>query len=98
MISYIYTGRRNGKTLKLIEMSAETGTYILVSDHQRARNLFKYAQENGYNIPYPVTMSEMYRRQSPNTREVLVDDVEDILRKYFHAEIKAVTIDGDSIQ
>lgn len=59
----IYVGARcSGKTATLIMKSAETGAYILVATKQQAHAVYKQAKEMGYDIPFPVTVSEITTR------------------------------------
>lgn len=56
----IYVGARgSGKTATLIKKSAETGDYILVATKYQARAVYRQAKEMGYDIPFPVTVSEI---------------------------------------
>lgn len=56
----IYVGaRRSGKTATLIKKSAETGAYILVATKHQAHAVYKQAKEMEYDIPFPVTVSEI---------------------------------------
>ena len=56
----IYVGaRRSGKTATLIKKSAETGAYILVATKHQAHAVYKQAKEMAYDIPFPVTVSEI---------------------------------------
>ena len=101
----ILGGRRSGKTAELIKRSAESGTYILVSDHARASQIADQARVMGYDILFPVTMDEYYRSygfagSSIRRDGVYIDDVEDVLRRIFsEIEIKAFacTIDQDTV-
>ena len=52
-------GRGSGKTATLIKKSAETGAYILVATKHQAHAVYKQAKEMEYDIPFPVTVSEI---------------------------------------
>ena len=56
----IYVGARcSGKTATLIKKSAETGAYILVATKHQAHAVYRQAKEMDYDIPFPVTVSEI---------------------------------------
>lgn len=52
-------GRGSGKSTTLIKKSAETGDYILVATKCQACAVYRQAKEMGYDIPFPVTVSEI---------------------------------------
>lgn len=52
-------GRGSGKSTTLIKKSAETGDYILVATKCQARAVYRQAKEMGYDILFPVTVSEI---------------------------------------
>lgn len=52
-MNIIVGGRRTGKTLELIKMSAETGAVIFVLTYQRAECIENMAKKLGYDIPKP---------------------------------------------
>lgn len=89
-------GRQSGKSFELIKMSAETGTYILVSTRQRALQLTRQAKEMGLHIPFPVTLDELlacrFHGSSIIKQGLFIDDVDDVLGSILAPiEIKAVT-------
>ena len=92
-------GRGSGKTAKLIKQSAETGIYILVKDRKRAGELFQYAKELKYIIPFPITVEEWVRSDTRfigsciRRDGIYVDDMEDILREFLRGlEIHEATL------
>ena len=101
----IIGGRRSGKTAELIRRSAESGTYILVSDRARASQIADQARAMGLYIPFPVTLEEYYRfhgfaGSSIRRDGVYIDNVEDVLRRMLpEIEVKAFTctIDQDTV-
>lgn len=92
----IIGGKRSGKTTEIIKLSAKTGRYILVSNHNEAANLVKLARELGLNVPYPITVQEVVsdklKGSSIRRDGLYVDNALDILEK-----IIAVPIVGASI-
>lgn len=91
--------RRNGKTSKLIEISEKTGTYILVADASRQREVANMAREQGKNIPFPVTLNDYLntRFRGSFIKHILIDDADDVLRRLFEGiHIDAVTITDPS--
>lgn len=92
----ISRGRHAGKTAELIKRSAATGYYILTADHRRAQIVAKQAQEMGYDIPMPVTLSD-YKDSAgfrgSYIKNIYIDDVDEILKRIFYTvQIEAVTI------
>ena len=99
MTEMILSPRRSGKTLELIKRSAQDRTYILTLNRQRADDLFRQAQDMGYDIPYPVTLEDFHRTQFRGSfiqRDGLyLDDADDILASIFRGiPIKGVTWTG----
>jgi hypothetical protein len=50
-----------GKTTKLIDISEKTGTYILVANMNRQRQVADMAREQSKMIPFPVTLEDFLR-------------------------------------
>ena len=78
-----YQPRRTGKTTSLIKKSAETGTYILVSDRNTALNLADQAREMGLNIPFPVTVQEYFSSggfRGSFINHIFIDDADRVLQ------------------
>ena len=86
----IYRKRGRGKTTKLLQECIKLNripnnlTYILVSDRKRAIWLNNYAKIKGYSIPFPITVYELLssNMQGSFIRNLLVDDVEDVLKAF----------------
>ena len=84
-----------GKTTKLIQMSHDTWTYILVANEKRQKYLATFAKELGINIPYPVTLENYMGAGFRNSsiKKILIDDADDVLRTLFgNLEIVAITM------
>lgn len=80
--------RRKGKTTELIKMASEKWLYIICADKNRADIISNMAINMGLDIPYPITINELPIR-SPYIKEVLVDDLEDLV---FHMIRKPIVI------
>ena len=101
----IYVGARcSGKTATLIMKSAETGAYILVANKNQACSVYGQAKEMGYNIPFPVTISEITTGQKyidasyMKKRGVLIDELQSVLNVTFCGiPIHGATLNLDSI-
>lgn len=101
----IYVGARcSGKTATLIKKSAETGAYILVANKCQACAVYKQAKETGYNIPFPVTISEITTGRKyidvsyMKKRGVLIDELQSVLDIAFCGiPIHGATLNLDSI-
>lgn len=70
--------RRKGKTTELIKIASEKDLYIICADKHRADIINSVAMKMNLHIPYPITINELPIR-SPYIKEVLVDDMEDLL-------------------
>lgn len=101
----IYVGaRRSGKTATLIKKSAETGAYIVVANKNQACSVYRQAKEMGYNIPFPVTISEITTGRKyidvsyMKKRGVLIDELQSVLDIAFCGiPIHGATLNLDSI-
>ena len=101
----IYVGARcSGKTATLIMKSAETGAYILVATKQQAHAVYKQAKEMGYDIPFPVTVSEITTRWNYfdgsyiKKHGLLIDELQSVLDVAFCGiPIHGATLNADSI-
>ena len=94
----IILGRGKGKTTELIKRSYETNSYIIVKDHNRAREVRAMADKMELNILFPVTVAEylMTRFRGSHVRHVLIDDAEDVLSYIFNdVTIDAITLTGE---
>lgn len=86
----IYRKRGRGKTIKLLQECIKLNripnnlTYILVSDRKRAIWLNDYAKRKGYLIPFPISVPEISscKMQGISIKNLLVDDVEDVLKAF----------------
>lgn len=83
--------RACGKTTQLIKESHEKNLYILCVDHFRANHIEKLAQQLELSIPYPITLGELPLSKGSSIKEVLVDDVEDILSRLIGLKINTLT-------
>ena len=87
--------RGERKTTELIRRSAETHTYILVSDKRRVKNIVKTAKKLNLHIPYPITFMEYLENKlrGSHIKNILIDDADDLLRHiFFNIQIDAITI------
>lgn len=106
MTLIITGGRGTGKTALLIKHSAETGRYILVTNSNRAEGIYKQAKTMGYEIPYPITVSEFktgehggFVGSSIRRDGLLVDDMNDVLNHMFNGiPVHEFTIDEDDLK
>ncbi|MHA4074557.1 hypothetical protein [Bacillus cereus] len=71
-------GRRAcGKTTELIKKASVNNLYIVCASKGRVRYVSDLAKKLGLDIPYPISISELPLHGY--MKEVLVDDVEDVL-------------------
>lgn len=101
----IYVGARcSGKTSTLIKKSAETGACILVATKRQAHAVYKQAKEMDYDIPSPVTISEIttelkyFNDSYIKKHGLLIDELQSVLDIAFCGiPIHGATINADSI-
>lgn len=90
----IHSERGTGKTTKLIEMSADTGFYIVCHDAREAHRVHLEAIKMGLDIPFPITYWEflngMYH--SKGVKGVLVDNADVLIHYISKVPIGAITI------
>lgn len=89
--------RQTGKTTDLIEISEKTGIYILTADRKRAECVFRLAQEQKRNIPFPVTLWEYQQNgfRGSFINHILIDDADAVLQELFGTiRIDALTMTG----
>lgn len=72
--------RGQGKTTELVKMSNKEWKYIVCRDTQRVDVIVKIANKLGLDIPYPITIKELPIRQGSYIKNVLIDDIEDVLK------------------
>lgn len=87
----IACGRRGcGKTTELIKLASVNQLYIVCASRQRVEHVAQLARELELNIPYPISVDELPLR-SGFIKEVLVDDMEDVLSAIIRKPIKAAS-------
>lgn len=94
----IILGHGEGKTQKLIRISHETCTYILVANADRQREIAHMAREMKLDIPFPVTVNDYLHTKFRGSfiKHILIDDAEDVLQRVFYTvEIDAITLTKD---
>lgn len=72
--------RGQGKTTKLVKISNKEWKYIVCLNTRRADTIVKIAKKLGLDIPYPITIDELPIRQGSYIKNVLIDDIEDVLQ------------------
>lgn len=100
----IYVGaRHSGKTATLIKKSAETGAYIVVANKHQAHAVYRQAKEMDYDIPFPVTVSEITTRRNyfndsyMKKHGLLIDELRSVLDIVFCGiPIHGATLNVDS--
>lgn len=69
-------------------------TYIICPDKQRVREVADLARSLGINIPFPLTMSELFegwKWRGTHIKNVLIDDIDVWLRQQTPFNILEVT-------
>ncbi|EIT85931.1 replicase domain protein [Fictibacillus macauensis ZFHKF-1] len=88
----IYGDRGSGKTTELIKIAHERGLYIVCFDERRAMQISRLARSLEMDIRYPITVDELPLQRGVFIKEVLVDDMEDVLARMLRKNISAATI------
>lgn len=83
--------RGQGKTTELVKMSNKEWKYIVCRDTQRVDVIVEIANKLGLDIPYPITIKELPISQGSYIKNVLIDDIEDVLKYIVGREIDYAT-------
>lgn len=90
----ISKNRGEGKTTKLIKMSAETGYQIVVSNHPLKQYVIDHAKEMGLTIYPPITRKEMSLAQFRG-RTFLIDELESFVGEF--GNVYAATVNKENV-
>lgn len=95
----IFGDRRTGKTTTAINLSSDTGAYIVCSDMKQATNIARMANEMKLKIPFPLTFHEFLEKQyyGEGIKSFIIDDLENLLRCITNVRISAVTFDQPGV-
>lgn len=87
-------GRRSGKTTRLIQLSAEYGSYIICPSYKHVDLIVRLAKDMELDIPPPMTFEEFRTRQhfGRAIRSFLIDDADKLLAYLSDMPIQAITI------
>lgn len=88
------------RTKRLIQMSHETGAFIVLPNKARADITFRLAKKLGLKIPKPISWDE-YRSGIliGQHNGILIEDADDLLKKIFYGDsINAIAMTDDEIE
>lgn len=93
----INLGRQQGKTTRLLYASEFNDIPILCATYQNKRYLMDMAKELGLNIPEPIYVGEIFKRDSVMDEDILVDEAPWVLEMLLknmgmRGNIKAITL------
>lgn len=90
----IILGRGEGKTDRLIEMSAKTFDYIVCSTQHEASRIQLRASQLGFDIPLPITYSDFIQRRynGHGVKGFLIDNVEHFVQSMTSVAVNAITL------
>lgn len=93
----IIRGRQEGKTRKLIELSAVEGGYIVVHSRDEAGRVARLADEMELKIPFPITYHEFIHKQynANGVKQVYIDNVEILLQQMSKVFVRAITMSNN---
>lgn len=84
-------GKRNcGKTTELIKLASVKHLYIVCASREKVRYVAQLAKDLEIDIPFPVSVDELPLR-SGYIKEVLVDDIEEVLSYFIRKPIKCAS-------
>lgn len=99
----IYGGRQSGRTLRLIEMCAESEaegkiSYIVCHSQEEAYRIAQMAKRLKLFIGFPITYAEFVGRayDAFTVKCFFIDNVDYLLQYISHVPIKAVTIETET--
>lgn len=93
-MKFVGLGRRAGKTVEMIKMSAASGSYVVCHSQREAHRIFREASGMGLSIPFPITFAEFKRGEfhPVGVRGLLIDNVDLLLQDLARgAPVHAVT-------
>jgi hypothetical protein len=78
--------RACGKTTELIKVANKKHLYIICADRNRVHFISQLAKQMKLDIPFPISVEELPLR-STHIKEVLVDDMEDVLHQLIRKPV-----------
>ena len=91
--------RQTGRSTALIERAYLTGGTIIVTTHRRKDNLRKQAKFLKYDpVPRIMTYDEYVKERGAHTYEILIDDVEDFIQRFFNEPVFMAMADINNVQ
>lgn len=78
------SGRRSGKTIRLIQLAAERGGVLVVPNMEMVKHAVEYATSKGLHIERPITHEQFldpHCYRAANIKEFYVDDLDVLMRK-----------------
>ena len=89
----VLKARGDGKTTDLIQMSHETGAYIVCRSQDTCSMISAMAREQNLDIPFPITYHEFLEgRYGMWISGFLIDDADELLRQLSRAPITAISM------
>lgn len=89
------SGRRTGKTTRLIMLSHDTGIPIYTRNAQMAASVEHQARTLGVTIPKPICWTPKLIGLRPS--KVIVDEAGGVLEDVLGAKVVAASIDGEAL-
>lgn len=89
--------RQSGKTTELVKESNKHWMYVICADEKRKIYILEIANRLGVDIPNPITAREILASNglhSPHIKEVLVDDLGDVLSALINKHVAVATHTG----
>ena len=97
----IIKGQHQGKTLSLVQESAETGIPILSYSNGHIRFLKRIAAEHGLEIPEPINIDVIKNQTNylkiHQVRKAYIDDLDMFLTEMLGTKVEAITIGTERV-
>lgn len=90
-------GRANGKTIKIIQLSAEKQIPIVCFSYHQIEHIKHRAKEMNLKIPEPIMVEDVRKKVIGNRRGLIVDNLDLLLRRIFDDEVHYATMEDCNI-
>ena len=90
-------GRRNGKTYKAIQLSAEKQMPIVCWNSHQLMKIKHMAYKTGTRIPEPILAENVRKKVIGNRRGLIIDDLDILLRRIFDDNVYYATMEDCTV-
>ena len=90
-------GRRNGKTYKAIQLSAEKQMPIVCCNLRQSEEIKHMAYKTGIRIPEPILAENVRKKVIGNRKGLIIDDLDILLRRIFDDNVYYATMEDCTV-